>query len=173
MARFYDILKVDVFDYESEVQMFQHRPFNKIVVPTDGSAWSERAIPYAVDFARIGGGEVILLHIFTPPMHEFVDSLAIAGEYELANRIREEIKQHLLGLRNEVREQGVDCRLHIIDAVGVGQHIIEYIEEENIDLAVMTTHGHSGLARLVFGSVANKVMHDVNVPVLVIRPDLE
>ena len=153
--------------------MFQHREFNKIVVPTDGSAWSERAIPYAVDFARIGGGEVILLHIFTPPMHEFVDSLAIAGEYELANRIREEIKQHLLGLRNEVRAENVDCRLHIIDAVGVGQNIIEYVEQEKADMVVMTTHGHSGLARLVFGSVANKVMHDINVPVLVIRPDLE
>ena len=45
-----------------EVAIFQHRPFKKIVVPTDGSAWSERAIPYAVDFARISGGEVILLH---------------------------------------------------------------------------------------------------------------
>ena len=63
-------------------------------------------------------------------MHEFVDSLAIAGEYELANRIREEIKQHLLELRNEVREQGVDCRLHIIDAVGVAQHVVDYIEDE-------------------------------------------
>ena len=153
--------------------MFQHRPFNKIVVPTDGSAWSERAVPYAVDFARIGGGEVILLHVFTPPMHEFVDSLAIAGEYELANRIREEIKQHLLNLRNEVRAEGVECRLHIIDAVGVAQHLIEYIEGIDADMVVMTTHGHSGLVRLVFGSVANKVMHDVNVPVLVIRPDLE
>ena len=60
--------------------MLKHRPLKKIVVPTDASAWSERAIPYAVDFARIGEGEVILLHIFTPPMHEFVDSLAIAGE---------------------------------------------------------------------------------------------
>ena len=152
--------------------MFQHRPFNKIVVPTDGSAWSERAIPYAVDFARISGGEVTLLHIFTPPMHEFVDSLAIAGEYELANRIREEIKQHLLGLRNDVRAQGIECRLHIIDAVGVAQHIIQFIEEEESDLVVMSTHGHSGITRLVFGSVANRVMHDVNVPVMTIRPDL-
>lgn len=153
--------------------MFKHRPFRKIVVPTDGSAWSERAIPYAVDFARIGGGEVILLHVFTPPMHEFVDSLAIAGEYELANRIREEIKQHLLGLRNEICEQDVQCRLHIIDAVGVAKHVCDYVENEEVDLVVMTTHGHSGMVRLVFGSVANKVMHDVNAPVLVIRPDLE
>ncbi len=153
--------------------MFQHRPLKRIVVPTDGSAWSERAIPYAVDFARVGGGEVILLHVFTPPMHEFVDSLAIAGEYELANRIREEIKQHLLSLRNEIRDENVDCRLHIIDAVGIAQHICDYVEAEKIDMVVMTTHGHSGLVRLVFGSVANKVMHDVNVPVLVIRPDLE
>ena len=153
--------------------MFQHRPFRKIVVPTDASAWSERAIPYAVDFARISGGEVILLHIFTPPMHEFVDSLAIAGEYELANRIREEVKQHLLGLRNEIRAEGIECRLHIIDAVGIAQHICDFVEEENADLVTMTTHGHSGLVRLVFGSVANKVMHDLNVPVLVIRPDLE
>jgi len=153
--------------------MFQHRAFKKIVVPTDGSAWSERALPYAVDFARISEGEVTLLHIFTPPMHEFVDSLAIAGEYELANRIREEIKQHLMGLRNEVRAQGVACKLRIIDAIGVAQHIIEYVHEEDSDLVVMTTHGHSGLVRLVFGSVANKVMHDLSVPVLVIRPDLE
>lgn len=153
--------------------MFHHRPFKKIVVPTDGSSWSERAIPYAEDFARIADGEVILLHIFTPPMHEFVDSLAIAGEYELANRIREEIKQHLIGLRNEVRAEGVKCRVHIIDAVGVANHICEYVQQEEADLVVMSTHGHSGLVRLVFGSVANKVMHDVDVPVLVIRPDLE
>ena len=105
-------------------------------------------------------------------MHEFVDSLAIAGEYELANRIREEIKQHLLGLRNDVRAQGIECRLHIIDAVGVAQHIIQFIEEEESDLVVMSTHGHSGITRLVFGSVANRVMHDVNVPVMTIRPDL-
>ncbi len=153
--------------------MFKHRPFKKVVVPTDGSAWSERAIPYAVDFARISEGEVTLLHIFTPPMHEFVDSLAIAGEYELANRIREEIKTHLLGLRNEIRAEGVGCQLRIIDGVGVAHHICDYVREEGVDLVVMSTHGHSGLVRFLFGSVAHKVMHDLKVPVLVIRPDLD
>jgi len=153
--------------------MFKHRPFKKVVVPTDGSAWSERAIPYAVDFARISEGEVTLLHILTPPMHEFVDSLAIAGEYELANRIREEIKTHLLGLRSEIRAEGVSCQLRIIDGVGVAHHICDYVREEGVDLVVMSTHGHSGLVRFLFGSVAHKVMHDLKVPVLVIRPDLD
>ena len=152
--------------------MFKHRPFKKIVVPTDGSAWSERAIPYAVDFARISEGEVIMLHVFTPPMHEFVDSLAIAGEYELANRIREEIKTHLLGLRDEVRAEGAACEVEIIDGVGVASHICDFVQEKNIDLVVMSTHGHSGLVRFLFGSVAHKIMHDLEVPVLVIRPDL-
>lgn len=153
--------------------MFKHRPFKKVVVPTDGSAWSERAIPYAVDFARISEGEVILLHIFTPPMHEFVDTLAIAGEYELANRIREEIKTHLLALRDEIRAEGISCQLQIIDGVGVAGHICDFVQENKVDLVVMSTHGHSGLVRLLFGNVAHKVMHDLKVPVLVIRPDLE
>lgn len=153
--------------------MFKHRPFKKVVVPTDGSAWSERAIPYAVDFARISEGEVILLHIFTPPMHEFVDTLAIAGEYELANRIREEIKTHLLALRDEIRAEGIGCQLQIIDGVGVAGHICDFVQENKVDLVVMSTHGHSGLVRLLFGNVAHKVMHDLKVPVLVIRPDLE
>jgi len=120
--------------------MFRHRPFQKIIVPTDCSPRSERAIPYAVDFARVSNGEVILLHVFTPPMHEFVDSLAIAGEYEMANRIRDEIKQHLLGLRNEVRAQKVACRVQLIDGVGIAQHIISYVDDEKADLVVMTTH---------------------------------
>ncbi len=153
--------------------MFKHRPFKKVVVPTDGSAWSERAIPYAVDFARISEGEVTLLHVFTPPMHEFVDSLAIAGEYELANRIREEIKTHLLALRDEIRAEDIKCQLQILDGVGVAGHICDFVQENKADLVVMSTHGHSGLVRLLFGSVAHKVMHDLKVPVLVIRPDLD
>jgi len=99
--------------------MFKHRPFKKVVVPTDGSAWSERAIPYAVDFARISEGEVTLLHIFTPPMHEFVDSLAIAGEYELANRIREEIKTHRWGCaaKSAPKASAVSCELLMASAL--------------------------------------------------------
>jgi manganese transport protein len=48
--------------------------------------------------------------------------------------------------------------------------VCEYIAFEDPDLVVMTSHGYTGLARILFGSVANEVIHRVNVPVMIIRP---
>ncbi len=145
--------------------------YKKIVVPIDGSGWSERAVPHAVDLARISQGEIILLHVFKPPLHEYQDTLALAGEDEQIARIREDIKQRLKSLRSQLRGQGIDCRVQVIEAVGIASQICDYVKEEDADLVVMSTHGRSGISRFVFGSVAHKVMQEVDIPVLLIRPD--
>jgi len=151
--------------------MSEHGRYKKIVVPIDGSGWSERAIPHAVDIARISNGEIILLHVFKPPLHEYQDTLALAGEAEQISRIRDNIKQHLMAIRGQLRGEGVECRVQVIEAVGIAAQICDYINEEDVDLVVMSTHGRSGLARFVFGSVTHKVMENVKVPVMLIRPD--
>ncbi len=151
--------------------MSEQGRYKKIVVPIDGSGWSERAVPHAVDLARISQGEIILLHVFKPPLHEFEDTLALAGEDEQMSRIREDIKNKLKSLRSQLRGQGVECRVQVIEAVGIAAQICDYIKEEDVDLVVMSTHGRSGLARFLFGSVAYKVMQEVDIPVLLIRPD--
>lgn len=151
--------------------MSEEGRYKKIVVPIDGSGWSERAIPHAVDIARISNGEVILLHILKPPLHEYADTLALAGEDEQMTQIRENIKQKLISLRSQLRNQGVNCRTQVIEAVGIASQICDYVRDEDADLIVMSTHGRSGLARFVFGSVAHKVMQTVDVPVMLIRPD--
>ncbi|MBI4337644.1 MAG: universal stress protein, partial [Chloroflexi bacterium] len=51
--------------------------------------------------------------------------------------------------------------------------IIRYVKERGIDLVAISTHGRSGLSRLVFGSVAEKVLREAGVPVLLIKPDGE
>lgn len=151
--------------------MSEQGRYKKIVVPIDGSGWSERAIPHAVDLARISNGEVILLHIFKPPLHEYADTLALAGNEEQIGRIRDDVKQHMMAIRSQLRSQGVECRVQVIEAVGIASQICDYVNEEGADLVVMSTHGRSGIARFVFGSIAQKVMQDVDVPVLLIRPD--
>jgi nucleotide-binding universal stress UspA family protein len=151
--------------------MSEQGRYKKIVVPIDGSGWSERAIPHAVDIARISNGEIILLHIFKPPLYEYQDTLALAGEDEQIARIRDHMKQKLMALRGQLRSEGVECRVQMIEAVGIASQICDYINEEEVDLVVMSTHGRTGMARFVFGSVAHKVMQNVDIPVMLIRPD--
>jgi nucleotide-binding universal stress UspA family protein len=151
--------------------MSEQGRYKKIVVPIDGSGWSERAIPHAVDIARNNNSELILLHVFKPPASEYVGDLALANQDDQLNQLREDAKQHLMGIRNEIRGEKMNVRVQFIEGTGVASIICDYINSEDVDLVVMTSHGRTGIIRWLFGSVANKVMQGVTVPVMIIRPD--
>lgn len=145
--------------------------YKKIVVPLDGSGWSERAIPHAVDIARNNNAELILLHVFRPPTHEFTDQIALAGQEGQIQNLREEVKQYLIGLRSTLRSENTEVRIQFIEGAGIASLICDYVNDEGCDLVVMSTHGRTGLGRFLFGSITHKVMECVKVPVLLVRPD--
>jgi nucleotide-binding universal stress UspA family protein len=145
--------------------------YRKIVVPLDGSGWSERAIPHAVDLARSNNAELILLHVFRSPASEYTDQISLAGQEEQIQQMREQMKQYLVGRRSELRNEQIHVRAHIIEGSSPAHLICDFVNQENVDLVVMSTHGRSGLSRFIFGSVANKVMQCVTIPVLLIHPD--
>ncbi len=145
--------------------------YKKIIVPIDGSGWSESAIPHAVDIAQNNGAELILLHVFKPPASEYVGEIALAGQEESLMALRDDMKNKLMALRGQIRSEKVEVRVQFIEGTGVAAIICDYINEEGADLVVMSSHGRSGVARWLFGSVAHKVMQEVNVPVMIIRPD--
>lgn len=153
--------------------MTQTKRYKRIVVPLDGSGWAQRAIPHAVDIARSNESELILLHVFKPPASEFTPEIAIAGQEEQIQQLREQIKQYLVGLRSELREENLKVRTQLIEGAGVAHLICEFVNNEDVDLIVMSTHGRTGIARFLFGSVAYQVMQCANVPVLLIHPDKE
>jgi nucleotide-binding universal stress UspA family protein len=145
--------------------------YKKIVVPLDGSGWSQRAVPHAVDLARSNGAELILLHIFRPPAAEYTDQIALAGQGGQIQQMREAMKQYLIGVRSELRAEDITVRCQVIEGMGVASIICDYINEEGIDLVVMSTHGHSGIRSFIFGSVAKDIMECAEVPVLLVHPD--
>lgn len=147
--------------------------YKKIVVPIDGSGLSQRAIPHAVDIARANHSEIILLHVFRPPAREYANIITLAGQESQIDLVREQTKQYLIGLRTELRDEGIDCRVQMIEGASAAHLIVDYINGEEVDLVVMSTRGHTGLARMVFGSVANTVMQSVRVPCMLIYPDDE
>jgi nucleotide-binding universal stress UspA family protein len=145
--------------------------YKTLVVPVDGSGLSQRAIPHAVDIARNNDAEIILLHVFKPPAHEYTDIITLSGGEQQIDEMRQQVKKYLMGLRGQLREQKIKCRVQMIEGVGTANLICDYINNEDIDLVIMSTRGRSGLARFVFGSVANKVLHGVRVPVMLVYPD--
>jgi nucleotide-binding universal stress UspA family protein len=147
--------------------------YKKILVPLDGSGWSRRAIPHAVDIARANGSELVLLHVFRPPTAEFADQIVLAGQEGQIEELRQAAQQSLDSLSSELQSQGIEVKTQVIEGTGVASAICDYVREENIDLVVMSTHGRTGIARFLFGSVAAKVMEGVKVPVLLIHPDRE
>ena len=126
-----------------------------------------------MDIARANQSEIILLHVFRPPAREYANIIALAGQESQIDVVREQTKQYLIGLRTELRDEGIECRVQMIEGASAAHLIVDYINGEEVDLVVMSTRGHTGLARMVFGSVANTVMQSVRVPCMLIYPDDE
>lgn len=149
----------------------KQKQYHKIVVPLDGSGWADRAVTHAARIAKNNDAELILLHVYHSRVAEYQDSLALAEQSNFGDQEYENIKNHLIAVRNDLRSQGITVRGHIMYGRNPAYNICRYVESVNADLVVMSTHGRTGLARFVFGSVAHKVMEGLDIPVLLVRPD--
>jgi nucleotide-binding universal stress UspA family protein len=140
----------------------------RILFPTDFSEPAEYAWSYALTFAQEFGAEVHLLHVIAPPPRlteayavsfdpaRMVESLTAEATGSMDRQV-EAAKARGLVFRRDVRE-GVDYR-----------EIIDYASKHDIDLIVMATHGRTGLAHVLLGSVAEKVVRKAPCPVLTIK----
>ena len=147
--------------------------FNKILLPLDGSELGEVALPYVKEMAVAGKAEVILFQVVAPP-HDI--QLAETYTPHLAHLSDEYIahastaaKDYLNKVRRRLTRKGIKAH----SEVEVGQpaeKIIECAQEKEVELIVLSTHGRSGVGRWLFGSVADKVVHGSEKPVLLIRP---
>jgi nucleotide-binding universal stress UspA family protein len=134
-----------------------------ILVPLDGSILAEAALPVAADMAQAAGAQVILLRASFAPASPGRDPIEVQ-----AAAVRE-AEGYLADAAARVRALGVkDVR----SSAWYGEAataIIEAAAFNHADLIVMTTHGRSGLARLVMGSVAETVLRGTTTPILVLR----
>ncbi|HZP44023.1 MAG TPA: universal stress protein [Candidatus Binataceae bacterium] len=149
--------------------------FNKILAPTDFSDDSKLALSYAIALAQKFGAEVIVVHVDQPLAPVMIGDLSPGLDMGTVNRIAEE--QRLMALKEldqeivRLRDAGIKAR----SLMRVGAPFLEIIhaaQSENVDLIVMGTHGRSGLAHVLMGSVAERVVNKAPCAVLTIRhPD--
>lgn len=136
--------------------------FERILLPVDGSEHSRRAVAVAGDLARRYGAEVVVFH---------------AREHELTwgADIDIESAQEARGLVDDVvrelKDAGTSVRGEVVRVPlgDVPRAILDVAKAEDVGLIVMGTRGLSDWERLLLGSVAHKVVHLADVPVLVVR----
>ncbi len=137
--------------------------YKKILVPLDGSAASETALPHAQALAKQFGAELELISVVVPTM---------MGDPSMSNMIeKEEVNEettYLDGKVAELNKAGYTASAKVTEGL-ITDAILHAQVNEGVDLIVMATHGRTGLKHLLLGSVAEGVVRTARVPVMLIR----
>jgi nucleotide-binding universal stress UspA family protein len=151
--------------------------FNRILVPVDGSPFSEATLPYVEELTKKTNKEILLLHICEPPIVPSYGSQPINPTWKkYRDNMWEETEKLSTNYLNKtmavLKKKGLKVKSRVIKAQSgeVAKTIMQISKEENIDLIVIATQGRTGVRGWVYGSVASKIVEDSSQPVLLVRP---
>jgi nucleotide-binding universal stress UspA family protein len=144
----------------------------RILVPTDFSESSERALKYAVRLGRPYKAEVLVLHVFH--LKEYLSLLSQREDIDsaTANQVLEASKSRAIEKLEDLVRRVEDKEVVVLPLLLIGvpfEEIVRYAGEHKADLIVMPTHGRTGLAHFLLGSTTERVISHSVCPVLVIR----
>jgi len=137
--------------------------YQRILVPLDHTRLDRLAVNHAAAMAKLYGAKVYLLHV-----EEGVTSQVYGGESSTAEV--ELGSQYLQRIAQSLRDQGVAVETAITHSLSPKREIVRYAHEIRPDLVIMGAHGHGGFKDLIFGNTINPVRHDLDVPMLIVRP---
>ena len=140
--------------------------YKRVVVPLDGSALAEQALPHAVAQAEKFQAGLILLQVLEPlPDVSFTAPAARRRAEEISAQLAHD---YLEGVAEGIRERGLSVQ--VVQSEGKPYvEIVRYADEEGADMIVISTRGQSGFSRWLLGSVADRVVRGATVPVLLVR----
>jgi len=144
------------------------KEFKKILVPTDYSELSLAAVDYALSFSHVFGSQIYILHTLDTIPVLALDTMDLTTEtviYETEKNAKNDL--HLFVIS---RVGNVPNLVEIVRRGVAEEQIVKVAKEERVDLIVMATHGRSGIAHVLLGSVAEKVVQHSPVPVLTVKP---
>jgi len=139
----------------------------KILVPVDFSEHSQKALRYALAFARQFDAEVLLVHI--------VEQMVYPGDWmypplAVTDFAAEKREQMVDRLRTLAAGSGVKTQ-HMVRLGRAWQEVVEIAREQKADMIILATHGYTGLKHVLLGSVAEKIVRHAPCPVLSVRPE--
>jgi nucleotide-binding universal stress UspA family protein len=142
--------------------------FKNILVPFDLSSSSTQAFKVALDIAQKYDSKITLITCIEGDAwhHKFYDARA---DSELLKKQSKTAKKYMEKLESQANKVGVNIKLQILKSTSVIKDITTFAKSRKMDLIVMSSHGRTGLDKVILGSVANGVIQRTRCPVLLIK----
>ena len=147
--------------------------FRRVLIPLDGSTMAEEVLEHVVALGTPAATVYTLLTVIVPlPLlaHSYPTSESFIDRSGI-ERQREEAAAYLSRTAEKLSKSGARAEVRVVGNQGPAHGILDEAEAQHVDLIALSTHGHGGLARLLLGSVADKVVRGATVPMLIYRTE--
>ena len=143
--------------------------YQRILVPTDGSEITNKAIATAVNLAKALGGTIYALSVKEPFPYSAISEMQPVPPQEFFDAQERIAAERVGAVRDACKAAGQTCEAHTVEAVHPWEAIIEHARTHACDLIIMSSHGRKGVTALLLGSETQKVLTHTSIPVLVVR----
>lgn len=143
--------------------------YKRILVPTDGSDITQRAVSTAVSLAKCFGAEVYTISVKDPYPYSAMSEMQPTLPQEFLDAQERVAAKNVASVEEACESAGLPCTGHTVESVSVWEAVVEYAKQHKCDLIVMASHGRRGVQALLLGSETNRVLTHTTIPVLVVR----
>ncbi|MGA2549142.1 MAG: universal stress protein [Burkholderiaceae bacterium] len=154
---------------ESSSSVLEANVFKTILVPTDGSPLSEKAIDGAVDYARLANARLIGFSVVEPHLEYMVSAAAATAAASILLFAEQAAKDNLESFAKRVRDSGVQYDTVLGKGDRPWNEIILASEAQHCDAIFMASHGRKGIDAFLLGSQTQKVLVHSKLPILIYR----
>ena len=143
--------------------------FTRILVPTDGSDITQKAVETSIKLAKSVGAQIYTISVKEPFPYSAISEMQPTPPQEFFDAQERIALKRVNAVVESCKAAGVSCQAHTVEALHPWEAIIEHATRMECDLLVMASHGRRGVSALLLGSETAKVLTHSAIPVLVYR----
>ena len=143
--------------------------YHNILVPVDGSETSHAAVEKAVEFAKAFGSKITVVQALVLDPYIAAEYISAHQTNDLIERARTSILESLDAAKAKFNQYGIEVETKILEGQVIHREIIKVAEENHADLIIIGSHGRTGLKKFFLGSVAQSLLGEAHIPVLIVR----
>lgn len=143
--------------------------FNHILLSTDGSDLSEKALPYAIELAKKFGSKITIASVID--LYPYIGAIEVmpVGMDQWQEEVRKQAEASLQRMRASLQTAGLSCDTVVEEDAQAWRGLLAVAEKQGCDTIVIASHGRGGMSSAVLGSQSSRVLSHSKLPVLVVR----